>query len=94
MDETGFFPGAVFIVAICRVDVDRILVPSACEEGSYEMMGRRGGMMRGDMMSGGMCPMMGTSVQTDGRALQMRGEMMRAMGEITMKHGRMMEIQP
>jgi hypothetical protein len=32
--------------------------------------------------------------RTDARALQRRGEMLRTMGEIMMKHGKMMEAEP
>ena len=53
------------------------------------------------MMAAGTCPMMGGGMQ-DGmmgvgqmgnspQALQMRGEMMKAMGDVMMKHGKMME---
>jgi hypothetical protein len=48
-----------------------------------------GGMMGGGMMGGGMMGMMGG--QGDPRAMQMRGEMMKAMGEIMMKYGKAME---
>jgi hypothetical protein len=41
------------------------------------------------MMGGGMMGMMGG--QGDPRAMQMRGEMMKAMGEIMMKYGKAME---
>ncbi len=48
-----------------------------------------GGGMQGGMMGGGMMGMgqMGGSPQ----ALQMRGEMMKAMGDVMIKHGKMME---
>jgi hypothetical protein len=53
-------------------------------------------------MQGGMCPMMGGMVgggmmgtiggQSDSpRMMQMRGEMMKAMGEVLMKYGKAME---
>jgi len=41
------------------------------------------------MMGGGMMGMMGG--QSDPRSIQMRGEMMKAMGEIMMKYGKAME---
>ena len=53
--------------------------------------------MPGAMMPGGMCGMMMGSGPGGGgpaespRMMQMRGEMMKAMGDIMMKHGRMME---
>jgi hypothetical protein len=50
-----------------------------------------GGMMGGGMMQGGMMPGMMTGGQSDPRAMQMRGEMMNAMGDIMMKYGKMME---
>ena len=46
------------------------------------------------MMSGGMMGMMGGGMMgnpSDPRMLQMRGEMMKAMGDIMMKYGKMME---
>ena len=50
-------------------------------------------MSGGGMMGGGMMPMMGmTGGQSDSpRMMQMRGEMMKAMGEVMMKYGKMME---
>ena len=46
--------------------------------------------MMGGMMSGGMMGMM--SGQADSaRMMQMRGEMMKAMGDIMLKYGKMME---
>ncbi len=48
-------------------------------------------------MQGGMCPMMGGMMgmmggQSDSpRMMQMRGEMMKAMGDILLKYGKMME---
>ena len=48
-------------------------------------------MMRG-MMSGGQSGPMMTPAPTDSPSMiQMRGEMMRAMGEVMMKYGKMME---
>jgi len=47
-----------------------------------------------DDMQRGMCPMMGGMMggQSDSpRMMQMRGEMMKAMGEVMMKYGKMME---
>ncbi len=52
----------------------------------------QGGMC--PMMSGGMMEMMGGGMMgnpSDPRMLQMRGEMMKAMGDIMMKYGKMME---
>jgi hypothetical protein len=57
--------------------------------------GMMGGMPCHHMMSGGMMPMMGAAdPRTMSQMLQMRGEMMRAMGEIMMKHGKAMEGAP
>jgi hypothetical protein len=56
-----------------------------------EMMGREG--MMGGMMGGGMMggmPMMGGPADSP-RMMQMRGEMMKAMGEIMLKYGKLME---
>jgi hypothetical protein len=53
-----------------------------------------GGMMGGGgMMSGGMMPMMGMAggQPESPRMMQMRGEMLKAMGEVMMKYGKMME---
>lgn len=65
-----------------------------------------GGMMGGGMM---MCPMMGgmmsgmmgggmmggqTDPKTMGRMLQMRGEMMKAVADVLIKHGKALESQP
>ena len=50
-------------------------------------------------MAGGMCPMMGGTMGAGGmmggqsdspRMMQMRGEMMKAMGDIMLKHGKEM----
>lgn len=53
-----------------------------------------GGMMHQGMM-GMMCPMMMGGGQMDpkvmGRMLQIRGEMLRAMGDILAKHGKLIE---
>jgi len=47
------------------------------------------GGMQGGMMGGGMMGMMGE--QADPKALQMRGEMMKAMGDVMIKYGKTME---
>ena len=44
-------------------------------------------------MQGGMCPMMGGQAESP-RMMQMRGEMLKAMGEIMMKYGKMTEGGP
>jgi hypothetical protein len=49
-----------------------------------------GGMMSGGMMGGGMMGIMGGPTDSP-NLVQMRGEMMKAMGEIMMKYGKMME---
>jgi hypothetical protein len=61
-------------------------MPHGGQGGMCPMMG---GGMQGGMMGGGMMGMgqMGNSPQ----ALQMRGEMMKAMGDVMIKHGQMME---
>ena len=58
------------------------------ERGHHPMQGGMCPMM-GGMMGGGMTGMMGG--QPDARTIQMRGEMMKAMGEIMMKYGKAME---
>ena len=57
------------------------------------MMGMMGGMQGGGMMSPGMMGMMMGSQDPKamGRMLKMRGEMMKAMGDIMMRHGAEME---
>ena len=52
----------------------------------------QGGMcpMMGSMMSGGTMGMMSGQSESP-RMMQMRGEMMKAMGDIMMKYGKMME---
>ncbi len=55
------------------------------------------GMMGGDMMGeGGMMGMMGGQAdpKTMGRMLQMRGEIMKAVADVLIKHGRALEAQP
>ena len=67
--------------------------------------GERQGMGAGMQGGGMMCPMTGTEEgmgmmggmggdpKTMGRMMEMRGEMMKAMGEIMMKHGAELEQQ-
>jgi hypothetical protein len=50
-------------------------------------------MMGGMMSGGGMMGMMGGESDSP-RMIQMRGEMMKAMGEIMMKYGKMMDRPP
>lgn len=57
-----------------------------CSSGMCPMMGG----MQGGMMGGGMMGMMGGQSDSP-RTGQMRGEMMKALGEIMMKYGKMME---
>ena len=61
--------------------------------GMCGMMG--GGMMGGGMM-GGMGQMMGAQAdpKTLGRMLQMRGEVMKAVGDVLIKHGHALEAAP
>src|SRR5512134_744704 len=68
--------------------------PGTARPGGPGMMGGHRGMAQGGMVEG-MCPMMGMmGGQMDGRTMQMRGEMMKAMGDIMIKYGKMMETQP
>jgi hypothetical protein len=57
------------------------------------MMGMMGGMQPGGMMGPGMMGMMMgfPDPKAMGRMLRMRGEMMKAMGDIMMKHGAELE---
>jgi hypothetical protein len=50
-------------------------------------------MGSGGMMSGGMMGMMGGQAESHWM-MQMRGEMLKAMGEIMMKYGKMTEDGP
>ncbi|CAM5376990.1 MAG: hypothetical protein EPN76_10785 [Burkholderiaceae bacterium] len=60
--------------------------------------GMMGSMMGGGMMGGGMmadCPMMGAGAGLSRKAaMQMRGEMMRAMGDILIKYADKIETPP
>jgi hypothetical protein len=48
--------------------------------------------MMGQMMGQGMMGMMGgTDAKAQGRMLQLRGEMLKAMGDVLIKHGRALE---
>lgn len=66
--------------------------------GAEHMQGPMGHGMMGQGM-GMMCPMMNAGAgtmgsvdpKTMGRMLQLRGEMLRAMGEVLLKHGKAME---
>ena len=57
----------------------------------HQMMNQM--MMGSQMGSGGMMGMMGgpADPKTQARMLQMRGEMLKAMGDILLKHGKMLE---
>jgi hypothetical protein len=63
--------------------------------GMCPMMGTMSGGMPGGMMGGGMMPMMGMMGRTDPRAmgqmLQMRGEILKAVGDVMIKYGKTME---
>ncbi len=70
------------------------------ESGHQQMQGGMCPMMTGgDMMGGsgmrggGMMGMMGSQGDSP-RMMQMRGEMMKAMGEVMLKYGKMMEGGP
>jgi hypothetical protein len=80
--------------------------PSHGHQGPHPMMGGpMHDPMRHGMMGQGMgmaCPMMGMGMmgagmmgggdpKSMGRMLQLRGEMLRAMGEVLVKHGKAME---
>ena len=84
--------------AIAQEPLAQPLQPSPGRRQDQHMQGgmcpmMSGGMMGGGMMQGGMMPgMMGMmGGQGDPRMMQMRGEMMKAMGDIMMKYGKMME---
>ena len=70
------------------------------ESGHQQMQGGMcpmmtgGGMMGGGgMIGGGMMGMLGPQSDSP-QIMQMRGEMMKAMGEVMMKYGKMMESGP
>lgn len=60
------------------------------ERGHHHMQGGMCPMMGGGMMGGGMMGMMGGQSDSP-RMMQMRGEMMKAMGEVLVKYGKAME---
>jgi hypothetical protein len=72
--------------------------------GGGMMGGMHGGGMHGGMMGGGMCGMMGgmggmmmgnpSDPKTLSRMLQMRGEIMKAVGDVLIKHGQALETAP
>ena len=70
--------------------------PGTTPEHQMPMAGGMCPMMGGMMGGGGMMPMMGMmGGQSDSpRMMQVRGEMMKAMGDIMMKYGKMMEGAP
>ena len=53
---------------------------------SQSGMMMRDGMMGGGMMSGGMMPMIGGDPKQQAEMMAMRGEMMKAMGDIMLKY--------
>jgi len=63
--------------------------------GPGHQMPMQGGMcpMMGEMMSGGGMPMMGMmgGQSESPRMMQMRGEMLKAMGDVLIKYGKAME---
>ena len=75
--------------------------------GMHQSGGMMGGMHQGGMMGGGMCGMMGgmgsmmggttgggSDPQTLARMLQLRGEIMKAVGEVLIKHGQTLAATP
>jgi hypothetical protein len=70
--------------------------PGATPEHQMPMAGGMCPMMGGGGMMGGMMPMVGMmgGPSDSPRMMQMRGEMMKAMGDIMMKYGKMMEGAP
>ena len=86
--------GAVAVVAVLVASAALAQQPPSPspERGHQHMHGGMCpmmGMMSGGMMGGGMMGMMGG--QPDARTMQMRGEMMKAMGDIMIKYGKAME---
>ena len=64
------------------------------ESGHQQMHGGMCPMMSGGgMMGGGMMGMMGAQGDSP-QMMQMRGEIMKAMGEVMLKYGKMMEGGP
>jgi hypothetical protein len=84
-------------------------MPMGRQGGEQEQSPGRSSMMGGGMM-GMMCPMMGGQMdpmgmmammgggQTDpkavGRALELRGELLKAVGDVLIKHGQAMKKEP
>ena len=87
---------AVFVAALAGgvAIAQQPSTPVSPEHGhDQHMQGGMCPMMRGGMVQGGMMPgMMGMMGRdSDPRMLQMRGEMMKAIGDIMVKYGKMME---
>ena len=74
--------------------------------GMHQGGGMMGGMHQGGMMGGGMCGMMGgmgsmmggmgggSDPQTLARTLQLRGEIMKAVGDVLIKHAQTLAATP
>ena len=81
---------AVVVVLLTGVALAQPPAQPKPESGHQQMHGGMCPMMSGGMMGGGMMGMMGSQSDSP-QMMQMRGEMMKAMGEVMLKYGKMME---
>lgn len=94
MKNAAVFAAFVVVLLIAGVTVAQQATPQPGPmPGNHHMQGGMCpmmGMMGGGMMGGGMMGMVAAQSESP-RMVQMRGEMMKAMGEVMMKYGKMME---
>jgi hypothetical protein len=97
MKRIALLSATLFMLSVVGVSLAQQPSPQPSTPGQHQHMPMQGGMcpmmggmMGGGMMGGGMMGMMGGQGDSP-RIMQMRGEMMRAMGEVMMKYGKMME---
>jgi Spy/CpxP family protein refolding chaperone len=91
MKRAAVFTAIVLVLVVAGVTVAQQPAPQPGMPGQQHPMPMQGGMC--SMMSGGgmMGGMMGAQQAESPRMVQMRGEMMKAMGEVMVKYGKMME---
>lgn len=90
MKKVAVFAAIVLVLGVVGVTVAQQPAPQPGPmPGHHQMQGGMCPMM--GMMGGGMMGMMAGGQAESPRMVQMRGEMMKAMGEVMMKYGKMME---
>jgi hypothetical protein len=94
MKKAAVLAAIVLVIGGAGVTVAQQPAPQPAPMPGHHQM--QGGMcpmmgMMGGGMGSGMMGMMGTGQAEPPRVVQMRGEMMKAMGEVMMKYGKMME---